>query len=161
MKKIICFLMLMLISTTCFVLGCAGGETHEYGTLVSKTDATCTTTGMKAHYKCIDCDKYLDEDKNEVAYEDLIIAIDTNAHEYDTQAPIESLRSVCKVCHAGATVADSYSKIVSAMNSAENDDVIYLKAGNYTIITVNKDNTAFSFNTHELNEFEKKKKKLL
>ena len=118
MKKIICFLMLMLISTTCFVLGCVGGETHEYGTLVSKTDATCTTTGMKAHYKCIDCDKYLDEDKNEVAYEDLIIAIDTNAHEYDTQAPIESLRSVCKVCHSGATVADSYSKIVSAMNSA-------------------------------------------
>lgn len=136
MKKTIIVLVFIFTALMCFSTGCS--KTHEYGTLIAKTDATCTTTGMKAHYKCIDCDKYFDQDKNEVAYEDLIIAIDANAHEYDTQTPIESLHSVCKVCHAGATVADSYSKIVSAINSAEDGAVIYLKAGNYTIITVNK-----------------------
>ena len=52
---------------------------HTYGDLIAEKPASCTETGLKAHYFCSVCEKYFDESKNEVAYEDLIIPY---AHNY-------------------------------------------------------------------------------
>ena len=38
---------------------------------VAETPATCSTTGMKAHYTCEGCGKYFDADKNETTEEAL------------------------------------------------------------------------------------------
>lgn len=38
---------------------------HNLGTLIEETPATCIAGGMKAHYKCTVCGKYFDADKNE------------------------------------------------------------------------------------------------
>ena len=40
---------------------------HNLGTLIEETPATCIAGGMKAHYKCTVCGKYFDADKNETA----------------------------------------------------------------------------------------------
>ena len=44
---------------------------HNLADLVEETPATCIAGGMKAHYKCIGCGKYFDEDKNETTEEAL------------------------------------------------------------------------------------------
>ena len=44
---------------------------HNFGTLIEETPATCIAGGMKAHYKCTVCGKYFDEDKNETTEEAL------------------------------------------------------------------------------------------
>lgn len=44
---------------------------HDFGDLIAETPATCVANGMKAHYKCIGCGKYFDEDKNETTEEAL------------------------------------------------------------------------------------------
>lgn len=46
---------------------------HNYGTLITKVDATCKVEGVKAHYKCSICERYFDESKNEVSLADLTI----------------------------------------------------------------------------------------
>ena len=38
---------------------------HNLGTLIEETPATCIADGMKAHYYCSDCGKYFDESKKE------------------------------------------------------------------------------------------------
>ena len=44
---------------------------HNLGTLIEETPATCIAGGMKAHYKCTVCGKYFDENKNETTEEAL------------------------------------------------------------------------------------------
>ena len=44
---------------------------HNLGTLIEETPATCIADGMKAHYYCSDCGKYFDENKNETTEEAL------------------------------------------------------------------------------------------
>lgn len=44
---------------------------HDFGDLIAETPATCVANGMKAHYKCIGCGKYFDENKNETTEEAL------------------------------------------------------------------------------------------
>ena len=44
---------------------------HNLGTLIEETPATCIAGGMKAHYKCTVCGKYFDADKNETTEEAL------------------------------------------------------------------------------------------
>ena len=44
---------------------------HNLGTLIDETPATCIAGGMKAHYKCTVCGKYFDENKNETTEEAL------------------------------------------------------------------------------------------
>ena len=53
---------------------------HKYGTLVAKVEATCETDGLRAHYKCSDCNCYFDESKKQVTYTSLII--NAYGHEY-------------------------------------------------------------------------------
>ena len=44
---------------------------HDFGDLIAETPATCVANGLKAHYKCIGCGKYFDENKNETTEEAL------------------------------------------------------------------------------------------
>lgn len=55
---------------------------HEYGNLIPKVPATCSTTGMEAYYECDVCQKLFDESKNKKTQEQLVIAIDSSAHNY-------------------------------------------------------------------------------
>ena len=53
---------------------------HKYGDLVASKPATCTATGMRAHYQCADCKKYFDESKNATTTDALKIPL--AAHRY-------------------------------------------------------------------------------
>ena len=55
---------------------------HTYGDLIGKKAATCSETGMSAHYKCSECSKLFNEYKVAKTEADLTIAIDENAHAY-------------------------------------------------------------------------------
>ena len=55
---------------------------HNLGALEEETPATCSATGMKAHYYCPDCRKFFDESKNETTEAALTIAINPNAHDF-------------------------------------------------------------------------------
>ncbi len=46
---------------------------HTYGKLMEQKDATCSTDGMKARYKCDKCKKFFDENKEETTEEALKI----------------------------------------------------------------------------------------
>lgn len=51
---------------------------------VAETPATCSTTGMNAHYTCEGCGKYFDESKTEKTVAELTIPINPNAHDFGT-----------------------------------------------------------------------------
>ena len=53
---------------------------HKYGKLVPEKPATCTVTGMRAHYQCADCNKLFDKNKRETTAEALKIPL--AAHQY-------------------------------------------------------------------------------
>ena len=53
---------------------------HTFGALIDETPATCSTTGMKAHYTCEGCGKYFDESGNEIT--DITIPINPDAHDF-------------------------------------------------------------------------------
>ena len=54
---------------------------HNLGTLIEETPATCIADGMKAHYYCSDCGKYFDEGKNETTEAALTIPA-TGVHTF-------------------------------------------------------------------------------
>ena len=54
---------------------------HNFGTLIEATPATCSAPGMKAHYYCSDCRKFFDEGKNETTEAALTIPA-TGVHDY-------------------------------------------------------------------------------
>ena len=59
---------------------------HNLGTLIEETPATCIADGMKAHYYCSDCGKYFDESKKETTEAALTIPT-TNNHTYGELIP--------------------------------------------------------------------------
>lgn len=54
---------------------------HNLGTLIEETPATCIADGMKAHYYCSDCRKYFDESKKETTETALTIPA-TGVHTF-------------------------------------------------------------------------------
>lgn len=105
-------------ATTTFVMGSSSVEikatfkdephVHDYGTLIAEKNATCSATGMHAHYVCSVCNKLFDESKNEKTLEDLVIEIDSTAHKYgewkaEVPATTESAGTKahkdCELCH--------------------------------------------------------------
>ncbi len=63
---------------------------HTFVEKVERVDATCIASGMQAHYRCIDCQGYFDEEQTATTESALIIAIDEDAHDYinhDAQVP--------------------------------------------------------------------------
>ena len=55
---------------------------HTYGSLIQKVNATCSQTGMEAHYECSVCHTLFDENKAVKTENELTIAIDGSAHEF-------------------------------------------------------------------------------
>ena len=54
---------------------------HDYTQMVGLVSPTCSSKGMKAHFRCHNCDKYFELGSYaEVSAESLEIAIDPNAH---------------------------------------------------------------------------------
>ena len=81
MKKKLVLMTSVLMAIT-LLAGC-GSHSHEYKE-VAEVAATCTETGVHAHYTCEGCDKLFDEDKNETTLEALTIAAlghNLTAHE--------------------------------------------------------------------------------
>ena len=82
---------------------------HNLGTLIEETPATCIDDGMKAHYYCSDCRKYFDESKNETTEEALTIPA-TGVHTFGTL--IEETPATCITggmkAHYKCTVCGKY-----------------------------------------------------
>ena len=68
--------------TSCNICDHAREITHNNNYLFEQQDATCSATGMKAHYQCNVCDTYFDAEKNETTEEALVIPIDLTAHTW-------------------------------------------------------------------------------
>ena len=73
---------------------------HKYGTLIPQTNATCSATGIRSHYKCSSCNKLFanDEHKTEITESDLIIPIDENAHDFGKWIKNEGADTHTRVC---------------------------------------------------------------
>lgn len=82
---------------------------HNLGTLIEETPATCINDGMKAHYYCSDCGKYFDESKKETTEAALIIPA-TGVHTFG--ALIEETPATCIAggmkAHYTCTVCGKY-----------------------------------------------------
>lgn len=82
---------------------------HNLGTLIEETPATCIDDGMKAHYYCSDCEKYFDESKNETTETALTIPA-TGVHTFG--ALIEEQPATCIAggmkAHYKCTVCGKY-----------------------------------------------------
>lgn len=87
---------------TCSVCGEKYGNTleHNYGTLIPQTNATCSATGIRSHYKCSSCNKLFadDEHKTEITESDLIIPVDENAHDFGKWTRNDGAETHTRVC---------------------------------------------------------------
>ena len=82
---------------------------HNFGTLIEETPATCIDDGMKAHYYCSDCEKYFDESKKETTEAALTIPA-TGVHTFGTlidEAPATCIKGGMKA-HYKCTVCGKY-----------------------------------------------------
>ena len=82
---------------------------HNLGTLIEETPATCINDGMKAHYYCSDCGKYFDESKKETTEAALIIPA-TGVHTFGTlidETPATCIAGGMKA-HYKCTVCGKY-----------------------------------------------------
>ena len=82
---------------------------HNFGTLIEETPATCIADGMKAHYYCSACEKYFDESKTETTETALTIPA-TGVHTFGTL--IEETPATCIAdgmkAHYKCTVCGKY-----------------------------------------------------
>ena len=71
---------------------------------VAETPATCSTTGMKAHYTCEGCGRFFDEDKNETTKAALTIPA-TGVHNYGAWVSNDNgtHTSTCTTCSHSET----------------------------------------------------------
>ena len=82
---------------------------HNLGTLIKESPATCSTSGMKAHYYCPDCGKFFDESKNETTEAALTIPA-TGVHTFGTlidETPATCIAGGMKA-HYKCTVCGKY-----------------------------------------------------
>ena len=82
---------------------------HNFGTLIEETPATCIDNGMKAHYYCSDCGKFFDESKNETTEAALTIPA-TGVHTFGAlidEAPATCIAGGMKA-HYKCTVCGKY-----------------------------------------------------
>ena len=72
------------LMTVGLLAGCGQpAHSHEYK-LVDEVAATCTKSGVHAHYACEGCDKLFDEDKKETTLEALTIAALGHDYKFDS-----------------------------------------------------------------------------
>lgn len=76
---------------------------HKYGTLVQQVNATCTSDGMSAYYKCSTCQTYFDSSKNATTASALVIT--SPGHSATTWT--KDSKNHYKVCTTCSTSYDS------------------------------------------------------
>ncbi len=90
-KKLV--LMTSALMAVSLLAGCGQkAHSHEY-VLVDEVAATCTESGVHAHYTCSGCDKLFDEDKKETTLDALTIAAlghNLTAHESHAETCTEA-----------------------------------------------------------------------
>ena len=90
-KKLV--LMTSALMAVSLLAGCGQkAHSHEY-VLVDEVAATCTESGVHAHYTCSGCDKLFDEDKKETTFDALTIAAlghNLTAHESHAETCTEA-----------------------------------------------------------------------
>ena len=79
-KKLV--LMTSALMAISLLAGC-NAHSHEYK-FVDEVAATCTESGVHAHYTCEGCDKLFDEDKKETTLEALTIAALGHNYQFDS-----------------------------------------------------------------------------
>ncbi len=100
---------------------------HEYGNLTPEVPATCSATGTEAYYECGVCHKLFDESKNEKTAEQLVIAIDSSAHNYGSM--IDEVPATCasegtkahKDCLLCGKHFDNANNEITDLSLAKND----------------------------------------
>ena len=81
---------------------------HDLGGLIVEKPATCTETGMKAHYVCADCGTYFTEDKAETTEDALIIK--ALGHSWGTPAYADgTVTASCTRDNCGAVLSATVS----------------------------------------------------
>ena len=92
---------------------------HEYTQMVGLVSPTCSSKGMKAHFRCHNCDKYFELGSYaEVSAESLEIAIDPNAHNTTHKDGSEANCSVTGIYpheHCSLCNKNFYSDCVTEM----------------------------------------------
>lgn len=59
---------------------------HEHNYVpVDGKPASCAETGLKKHYKCSECSRLFDENKAGISAENLVIAVDPDAHDLEAE----------------------------------------------------------------------------
>lgn len=100
---------------------------HEYGTLIGKVPATCSSTGKEAYYECSACHTLFTSAKVETTDDALVIAIDETAHKLGTWKNEVSANcaeegtkahKTCEYCHKHF---DSDGTEITDLTIAKND----------------------------------------
>ena len=132
---------------------------HDYGELVAATEATCSKTGMKEHYKCARCNGYgqmVSADDGTSKIEEVsrpTLVIDKIPHTYTTATTKATasangvIKSVCGVCQhteteviymasnitlAGTSFAHTGKEIRPAVTVKDSKGAV-IAASNYTV----------------------------
>ena len=73
---------------------------HEYGELIAQVESTCSATGMQAHFECSNCHKVFknDDNKTETTIEELVIAVNPDAHSFGEWVKDENADTHTRVC---------------------------------------------------------------
>lgn len=81
---------------------------HEYGTLITKQDATCSSTGTEAHYECSVCHLLFNSSHEQKTSTELEIEINPTSHNFGTmtiEVPATcaeegtKAHKTCEYCH--------------------------------------------------------------
>ena len=111
-KKLV--LMTSALMTIGLLAGCGQqAHSHEYK-LVDEVAATCTKSGVHAHYTCEGCDKLFDEDKKETTLEALTIAALGHDYKFDSFVWATDYSAQAKyVCSRDADHVEMYNATVT------------------------------------------------
>ncbi len=115
---------------------------HQYGILIPEQPATCTEPGLRAHYKCSTCNMYFNEDKVEVAYDDLVIPASGDSHTLG--ALVLEIAATCTEpglkAHYKCSVCNSYFD--QNKNAVEYSELVIPAVGHDLILVPHKEPTA-------------------
>ena len=135
-KKLV--LMTSALMAIGLLAGCGSKHSHEYK-LVAEVAATCTESGVHAHYACEGCDKLFDEDKKETTLEALTIAALGHDYKFDSFVWADDYSAQAKhVCsrdnkHVEMRDATVTSKVTKEATCEEDGVEIYTaKYGDHT-----------------------------
>ena len=124
---------------------------HAYGAWIEDSAATCEENGWLAHYECSRCNKYFDENHEEVAEED--IKISATGHSYgewsEETAPTETEEGCLKRYCGDCGTEDVKTLDALDVQNAEYDSIIHnvnnCENGGTVVFSITVDEQVFQF----------------